>query len=825
MANQGITFTVNAETAAAAAKLTEFFNGVSKNLEAIGKMGEVFDGIGSKLEAIASAAALVEFSRDAIQAGRSLAQLNEVIKSTGQASAEFSDQLEQQRTALSKATGVAEDEIVTSQRLLLSFGAHRDEMEKLTPLTLDYATALGTTATAAAEQLGRALSGQGIVLRGMRVEIDQTLPKAQQLAVLMEILSQRVGGQARAAFEAAAPDVERFNLQLKETEKAIGNVFLRDFAGPFLSGFGVGLERLESQLKQFDASFPALASAIKSIAGGLGDLAGKIAPAIGGLGLLVLSVQAAKFGFSSLVSVLDLVRGGITLLGSESMLPMLGWIAAATTALYAGVEAWRAWNAASEAKKSAVAAAAADEDLRSTIVGNIGSSTKSGAITQDSAHSLEAQVNALDRAGLSADEYHKRLIKIATDLRHLVAPEGSAINVQEDLFNKKIAELQKSYEASSAAAKSHGALGAAALDEAKNEQQYNRGLISLEAYLQKRRNLLTQQATEEQIPIQKAIEVTTDALIKLRNQLEQVEGTTNYTELARLTAELDKLKLQKEKLETDLQVSTQNAGKRNLEQGNLEFQNPTTVEGGIQLGSNDALKQMGTTYQDIGKIISTAILTPISAVSKGITGLIMGTLTWHQAIKQIGQSIITDVVQSIVEMGVKWVSTHVLMRAASEATAALMTVLGVQQKADNAGTLATGAAAGVGTSGAEGGWVGILIYLGVLAAALGAVAGLTGGFSDGGFTGIGAINKPAGVVHGQEFVLRAPAVQQLGLGNLNYMNRHGTLPTSTSVSSHSHINLVTMPDMTAARAWAKSAEGETHIVDTVRRNIHLIQKG
>jgi hypothetical protein len=820
-----IVLTITADTAKAASALQGFFGELNKNLEKLGSMGDMLEGIGGKLEAVLSVAALIEFSREAIQASRSLAQLSAVLRSTGQASSDFQDELEQQRKVLSMATGVEEDEIVTAQRLLLSFGARRESMEKLTGLTLDYAAAMGTNAASAAEQLGRALSGGNIMLRGMRVEIDNSLPKAQQLAVLMEILSDRVGGQARAAFEAAAPDVQRFNVQLTETEKALGNVFLSDVASPFLSGLGTGLARLEEQFKEFNTSFPQLASAIKSLSGALGDLIGKISPAIAALGFLVLAVQAAQFGFSTLVTAVTLVKIGLTALGSES-LATLGYIGAITTALYAGVEAWRAWQAASEAKRSAANAAASDEDLRSTIIGNIHSNSRSGAISSDTAHELEAQVNSLDRAALSADEYHKRLVQIATDLRHMVTPEGNTSNLQADLFAKKIAELKKSYEASSAAAKSHGALGAIALEDAKNEQAYNRGLISLEDYLKKRRDLLTKQATEEQIPIQKAIAVTTDELLKLKGQLDELEGGSNYAEYTRVKQEVDKLTLQKEKLETDLLVSKQNSDKRKSEQSDFEFQNPTTVAGGINLGFSDALRKMGSTAKDIANIVSTSIGTAFSSVSKGISSVIMGTETWHQAIRKIGQEILTSVVGSIVEMGVKWVMTHVLMRAASVATAALMKALGLEQQTTNNMTLVSGAAAGVGTAGAEGGWVGILIYLGVLAAALAAVVGLSGGFADGGFTGAGGRLEPAGVVHRGEYVFSAPAVQRLGVGNLESLHSSAVGGAqSPSGTPNSNVHLAFFDDKSQMDRWVHSTAFEGHIVDIMKRTSHLVAKG
>jgi hypothetical protein len=53
--------------------------------------------------------------------------------------------------------------------------------------------------------------------------------------------------------------------------------------------------------------------------------------------------------------------------------------------------------------------------------------------------------------------------------------------------------------------------------------------------------------------------------------------------------------------------------------------------------------------------------TAISSISRGITGLIEGTLTWGQALMQIGRSILDSIIQSIVQMGVRWVMTQLMM--------------------------------------------------------------------------------------------------------------------------------------------------------------------
>lgn len=184
-------------------------------------------------------------------------------------------------------------------------------------------------------------------------------------------------------------------------------------------------------------------------------------------------------------------------------------------------------------------------------------------------------------------------------------------------------------------------------------------------------------------------------------------------------------------------------------------------------------KQVATHFKDVFK-------SAISTISDGITSAIMRTKSWGEALREVWSTITTKIVNAIVEMGVQFVMTQILMRGAAMVTASIMRAIGIEQKAQNAVTLTTGATAGVGQSAAQGGWIGILIYMGVLAAALASVAAMTGGFAHGGYTGDGGRYEPAGVVHRGEFVMSAPAVQTIGVDRLSAMHASAVSGSSPS---------------------------------------------
>jgi hypothetical protein len=203
-------------------------------------------------------------------------------------------------------------------------------------------------------------------------------------------------------------------------------------------------------------------------------------------------------------------------------------------------------------------------------------------------------------------------------------------------------------------------------------------------------------------------------------------------------------------------------------------------------------------------------MSAVDTISDGITGLITGTLTWAQALRQIGTNILTEIVHSIVQVGVRWIATQFLMAATGQAvlasTLAITAPIAAAQSAIWAvpATLSTIASYGASAEAAP------AFVLQSLAESLGALAG----FSGGGFTGLGNTSQPAGVVHGGEFVFSAPATSRLGVDNLESLHQAALSP-SVNVQGHSVVNVM-VRDQSELRDFLKSRAGRDEIVNIVR---------
>jgi len=154
-------------------------------------------------------------------------------------------------------------------------------------------------------------------------------------------------------------------------------------------------------------------------------------------------------------------------------------------------------------------------------------------------------------------------------------------------------------------------------------------------------------------------------------------------------------------------------------------------ESGTFFGTfKEGVKQFANEFGSMSKNLANGALNvlhgAISGLANALTSLIMGTKSAGQAFAEFAISVVTSLVQMIIE-------------------AALYSAI--------AGAL------GLPFGFSEG--------------------GLVGGFADGGFTGIGGKYEPAGIVHRGEFVMPADAVNRIGIGSLEAM-RSGGMPVASA---------------------------------------------
>jgi hypothetical protein len=231
--------------------------------------------------------------------------------------------------------------------------------------------------------------------------------------------------------------------------------------------------------------------------------------------------------------------------------------------------------------------------------------------------------------------------------------------------------------------------------------------------------------------------------------------------------------------------------------------------------------QFGTVAQQMASTFADVFNSAISSISNGITGLIMGTMSWGQALAMIGTTILTTIVQSIVQMGVRWVATQILMATVGKSIMAASLAATVPIAAASSAVWATPATLAT-----------IASYGAAAAAAPGFILGAQGmvlaqslaAFREGGYTGDGNPNDVAGIVHRGEFVVPADAVSRIGIGTLEAMAAGGASDPSSFTSPQAPgpitLNMGVFDNPARLADWARSNEGRTVLVDIMRQHAH-----
>jgi hypothetical protein len=194
------------------------------------------------------------------------------------------------------------------------------------------------------------------------------------------------------------------------------------------------------------------------------------------------------------------------------------------------------------------------------------------------------------------------------------------------------------------------------------------------------------------------------------------------------------------------------------------------------------------TAQTVGNVFQTAF----SGISAGISGVLRGTMTWGNALMNIGTNVMDAVIQGIVRMFAAWIAGIWAKQAAATSANSIEAV--------GAGIVAFFTS--VSSYGAAG-WLGLAAVL----AGVGLVAAAAAGaFEAGGFTGPGPASQPAGIVHAGEYVFSAPAVQRIGVPTLAALHEGtGVAPGGAQGTTH----FIVVDSMAAAEKMAQSRKGRS----------------
>jgi hypothetical protein len=203
--------------------------------------------------------------------------------------------------------------------------------------------------------------------------------------------------------------------------------------------------------------------------------------------------------------------------------------------------------------------------------------------------------------------------------------------------------------------------------------------------------------------------------------------------------------------------------------------------------------------------------TAISSVGSALSGLIQGTETWSQALRQIGTSVLNVVIQGLVNMFAAMVLGEEDVAAAKLAKQAA-TIPG-----ELVGALATAIS--------EGGWAAVAIIAAAVAALGVGVAAASGAFAEGGRPGVGQLSLVG--ERGPEFfiadrpgtIIPADKTAAILSGNRHAADGFGTFHGNQTRDIHIH-HWIDRTEMTSYILGHQQAEHR--VIDMVAKNQHSI---
>lgn len=175
---------------------------------------------------------------------------------------------------LAKKTRFDDDATASGQAVLAQFKLTGTQLQAITPLLQDYAAKTGKDLPTAANDLGKALLGQGRALKAIGLDFNDTGSVAGNFEQIMSGLRTQVGGFAESEGKTAAGQAEILKNRFGELQEKVGAALL-----PVLQQLA---DKLIAMLDWFQALDPKIQAVIASL-GVLALVAGPLTSVVNGL--------------------------------------------------------------------------------------------------------------------------------------------------------------------------------------------------------------------------------------------------------------------------------------------------------------------------------------------------------------------------------------------------------------------------------------------------------------------------------------------------------------------------------------------------------------
>lgn len=250
---------------------------------------------------------------------RSSNQLSQALQNQGMFTTELKESYTQIADAISKKTGIDDDQIVSAQATAQAYIGQQEITKELAQTIVDFGTKVGGAEQAAA-LIGKTIGGTTNALARYKVTLTEGATQAEKTAEIIRQLNLQVGGNAEAANKGVG-SLQNIGRAFEDVQKKIGERFAPAIvkAGEYIVKF---FDYIAESPKILDFAAALIAGGAAAAA-----LVAVAAPLVAALTTISAALVAAGVAGTALTGVFYVLAGatGIGLLVGAVVLLVLNW--------------------------------------------------------------------------------------------------------------------------------------------------------------------------------------------------------------------------------------------------------------------------------------------------------------------------------------------------------------------------------------------------------------------------------------------------------------------------------------------------------------------
>jgi hypothetical protein len=279
------------------------------------------------------AAALGSATKAAMEDQQEQAALALTLQNVTGAGKAQTAQIEDQISAMSRASGIADTDYRKSLEALVRGTKDVDMAMKDMNLVMDISTSLQMDSSTVADALAKAYQGNFKALRSLSPEMATMIKEGASLNEIMDVLGGTFGGATAKSAETAAGKMKILTNSLGETKESIGAALL-----PVLQAVLPVLNKFAAWAQDNPKAFLAIAAAIGIVAAAI--VATNIAMALNPFSLIAAGVALLIVGLVTAYNKFEWFRDGINLIVNTVIGFFAGMVNAAIGAVNAIISAY-----------------------------------------------------------------------------------------------------------------------------------------------------------------------------------------------------------------------------------------------------------------------------------------------------------------------------------------------------------------------------------------------------------------------------------------------------------------------------------------------------